>query len=72
MCEDRSQRLSPHIDGRQGFPLHACCAFQVAEEGLSRVVADFGSREYLQRELNDLADQLERIRTALEPEGNWL
>ncbi|MGV1101000.1 serine/threonine protein kinase [Thiovibrio sp. JS02] len=48
----------------------AWCAFQVAEEGLSRVVADFGSREYWQRELNDLADQLEKIRTAPEPQGN--
>jgi len=27
------------------------------------VVADFGTREYWQREIRDLAEQLERIRT---------
>ncbi|MFZ5774627.1 MAG: serine/threonine protein kinase [Thermodesulfobacteriota bacterium] len=37
-------------------------ACQVAEDGESRAIPDFGTREYWQRELNDLADQLERIR----------
>jgi len=41
----------------------AWCAHQVAEDGLTRVVADFGTREYWQREIRDLAEQLERIRT---------
>ena len=40
----------------------AWCACQVAEDGESRASTDFGSRDYWQRELNDLADQLERIR----------
>jgi Ser/Thr protein kinase RdoA (MazF antagonist) len=40
------------------------CAHQVAEDGLSRVVPDFGTAGYWQREINDLAEQLQRIRSA--------
>jgi Ser/Thr protein kinase RdoA (MazF antagonist) len=43
----------------------AWCAHQVAEDGLSRVAPDFGSREYWQQELRDLTEQLERIRVSL-------
>lgn len=48
----------------------AWCAHQVAEDGDSRVAPNFGTREYWQQELADLADQLERIRSGLEPSGN--
>jgi Ser/Thr protein kinase RdoA (MazF antagonist) len=43
----------------------AWCAHQVAEDGHSRVAPDFGTPAYWQREIGDLARQLERIRTAL-------
>jgi hypothetical protein len=42
----------------------AWCAHQVAEDGHSRVAPDFGTREYWLRELGDLDQQLERIRSA--------
>ena len=40
----------------------AWCAHQVAEDGLSRIAPDFGTREYWQRELRDLTEQLQKIR----------
>jgi Ser/Thr protein kinase RdoA (MazF antagonist) len=39
----------------------AWCAHQFAEDGETRVDTDFGSRQYWQIEMDDLADQLERI-----------
>lgn len=42
----------------------AWCAFQFAGDGETRVNEDFGSRRYWEAETADLADQLERIRTA--------
>jgi len=48
----------------------AWCAHQVAEDGNSRVAPNFGSREYWQQEMGDLADQLERIRTSPTLTGN--
>ena len=39
----------------------AWCAYQYAEDGETRVDANFGSRQYWQTEMGDLADQLERI-----------
>lgn len=47
------------------------CAHQVAEDGLSRVATDFGSRTYWQQEIRDLSEQLERIRNMPEQTGNW-
>ncbi|OQX18600.1 MAG: stress response serine/threonine protein kinase YihE [Desulfobulbaceae bacterium A2] len=49
----------------------AWCAWQQAEEGLSRVAPDFGTTDYWQRELDDLADQITRIRDLPPPQGNW-
>jgi Ser/Thr protein kinase RdoA (MazF antagonist) len=45
--------------------VHFCswCARQVAEDGESRAMPEFGSRHYWQQEINDLADQLVQIRT---------
>jgi len=68
----RSLRLIEPLRAMRFIHYMAWCGYQVAEEGLSRVAPDFGTREYWQRELRDLADQLERIRTAPEPQGNWL
>jgi len=68
----RSLRLIEPLRAMRFIHYMAWCAFQVAEEGLSRVAQDFGSREYWQRELRDLAEQMERIRTTIEPQGNRL
>jgi len=38
------------------------CAHQVADDGLSRLAPDFGTRAYWQREMHDLDEQLQRIR----------
>lgn len=41
----------------------AWCAHQVIEDGFSHVAPDFGSFDYWNREINDLNDQLLRIRS---------
>ena len=41
----------------------AWCAHQVAEDGSSPVIPDFGTPHYWQREIKDLTDQLARIRS---------
>ena len=43
----------------------AWCAHQVAEDGVSRVAPEFGSRGYWQQEIRDLTEQIERIRATL-------
>lgn len=48
----------------------AWCAHQVAEDGDSRVAPNFGTREYWQQEMADLADQLERIKAGPVQTGN--
>ena len=40
----------------------AWCAYQVIHDGKTAVVPDFGSRHYWQTEIQDLKDQLQRIR----------
>jgi Ser/Thr protein kinase RdoA (MazF antagonist) len=50
----------------------AWCAHQVSEEGESRAVTNFGTHEYWQQEMDDLANQLERIRKAPRQIGNIL
>ncbi len=42
----------------------AWCAHQVAEDGFSHVAPDFGTVPYWQREINDLREQFERIRSS--------
>ena len=68
----RSLRLIEPLRAMRYIHYMAWCGYQVAEEGLSRVAPDFGTREYWQRELRDLAEQLQRIRSAPAPQGNWL
>lgn len=48
----------------------AWCAHQVVEDGATSVIPDFGSRQYWQAEINDLHDQLARIREGGQPSGN--
>lgn len=50
----------------------AWCAHQVAADGFTRVIDDFGTDSYWQRELADLHDQLDRIRKGYTPTGNLL
>ena len=38
------------------------CAHQVREDGESQLALEFGTHDYWQREINDIADQLQRIR----------
>lgn len=48
----------------------AWCAHQVIEDGYSRIATDFTSREYWQREINDLEDQFSRIHSTPSLSGN--
>lgn len=50
----------------------AWCAHQVAEDGLTRAIDGFGSREYWQKEIADLVDQRERIAKGSRSLGNVL
>ena len=59
----RTLRLIEPLRAMRYIHYTAWCAHQVVEDGESRVVEDFGSRAYWQIEINDLADQLERIRS---------
>ncbi len=59
----RTLRLIEPLRAMRYIHYTAWCAHQVVEDGESRVVPDFGSRHYWQIEINDLADQLERIRS---------
>jgi Ser/Thr protein kinase RdoA (MazF antagonist) len=56
-----SLRLIEPLRAMRYIHYTAWCAHQFAEDGETRVTADFGSRQYWQAELGDLADQLDRI-----------
>jgi Ser/Thr protein kinase RdoA (MazF antagonist) len=58
----RLLRLIEPLRAMRYIHFTAWCAHQVAEDGLSRAAPNFGSREYWQREIKDLGEQLERIR----------
>lgn len=57
----RTLRLIEPLRAMRYIHYIAWCAHQVVEDGQTRVIDNFGSREYWQLELDDLADQLERI-----------
>ncbi len=67
----RSLRLIEPLRAMRYIHYTAWCAHQVAEDGLSRVAPDFGTREYWQKEYLDLSDQLEKIRSMPEQMGNF-
>lgn len=50
----------------------AWCAHQVEEDGLTKAIDGFGTREYWQKEIADLVDQRERIAEGQLPSGNML
>ena len=58
----RSLRLIEPLRAMRFIHYMAWCAHQVIEDGSSLVMPNFGTPEYWQHELGDLADQLERIR----------
>jgi len=61
---DRSSlRLIEPLRAMRYIHYTAWCAHQFAEDGETRVAENFGTRQYWQTELGDLADQLDRIIT---------
>jgi Ser/Thr protein kinase RdoA (MazF antagonist) len=62
--DQRSLALIEPLRAMRYIHYIAWCAHQVSEDGESRVAPNFGTREYWQQEMGDLADQLERIRNA--------
>jgi len=67
----RTLRLIEPLRAMRFIHYMSWCARQVAEDGESRAVPEFGGRFYWQREMDDLADQLVQIRAMPEPIGNW-
>lgn len=66
----RSLRLIEPLRAMRFVHYMAWCAHQVAADGLTRVLEDFGTESYWQKEIADLHDQLERIRDGYIPSGN--
>jgi Ser/Thr protein kinase RdoA (MazF antagonist) len=66
-----SLRLIEPLRAMRFIHYSAWCAHQAVEDGGTSAVADFGSRHYWQTEIDDLHDQLERIRAGAQPTGNW-
>ncbi|HBI16019.1 MAG TPA: serine/threonine protein kinase [Desulfobulbaceae bacterium] len=62
----RTLKLIEPLRAMRFIHYSAWCAHQVAEDGASPVIPDFGTPHYWQREIKDLSDQLARIRTAPE------
>jgi len=60
----RSLRLIEPLRAMRYIHYSVWCAHQAAEDGLSRIAPDFGSHAYWQKEINDLAEQLDRIDSA--------
>jgi Ser/Thr protein kinase RdoA (MazF antagonist) len=56
-----SLRLIEPLRAMRYIHYMAWCAHQFAEDGETRVAADFGSRHYWQVEMGELTDQLDRI-----------
>ena len=68
---DRSSlRLIEPLRAMRFIHYSAWCAHQVGEDGATTVMPDFGSRQYWQSEIDDLVDQLERIKEGGQPVGN--
>jgi len=58
-----SLRLIEPLRAMRFIHYTAWCAHQFAEDGISQVAPDFGTHHYWQREIKDLSDQLERIKS---------
>lgn len=68
----RTLRLIEPLRAMRFIHYMSWCAKQVEGDGETRVIDGFGSREYWQREIDDLKDQLKRIREGSEGVGNLL
>lgn len=68
----RSLRLIEPLRAMRFVHYMAWCVHQVAADGHTRVLDDFGTESYWQKEIADLHDQLERIRDDYVPSGNVL
>jgi len=68
----RSFRLVEPLRAMRFVHYMAWCAHQVAGDGYTRVLDDFGTPGYWHREIADLEDQLARIRKGYTPFGNML
>ncbi len=69
----RSFRMIEPLRAMRFVHYMAWCAHQVAADGMTRVVDDFGTHAYWSKEIADLHDQLERIREgAADNIGNML
>jgi Ser/Thr protein kinase RdoA (MazF antagonist) len=66
----RTLRLIEPLRAMRFIHYISWCARQVAEDGQSRAVPEFGSRSYWQQETDDLADQLAEIRKPAQ-DGIW-
>jgi len=70
--DHRSLRLIEPLRAMRYIHYTAWCAHQFAEDGLSPVAPNFGTPAYWQQEINDLSEQLERIREMAPLSGNML
>lgn len=68
----RSLRLIEPLRAMRFIHYMAWCAHQVEADGITRAIDDFGTRDYWQREIDDLIDQEVRIAESRMPSGNVL
>jgi Ser/Thr protein kinase RdoA (MazF antagonist) len=68
----RTLRLIEPLRAMRFVHYMAWCAHQVEADGVTSAVEGFGSRDYWQREIDDLIDQQARIAEARLPSGNVL
>lgn len=68
--DQRSVKLVEPLRAMRFIHYMAWCAHQVEEDGETRAIDGFGSREYWQSEIADLLDQRERIADTPKVSGN--
>jgi len=68
----RTLRLIEPLRAMRFIHYMAWCAHQVEADGITRAIDDFGTRDYWQREIDDLVDQEARIAEGQIPSGNVL
>jgi len=70
--DHRSLQLIEPLRAMRYIHYTAWCAHQVAEDGISHVAPHFGTPEYWQQEIDDLTEQLDRIKDMVPLSGNML
>ncbi len=66
----RTLRLIEPLRAMRYIHFIAWCVHQVVGDGETRVMENFGSPDYWRQEIDDLQDQLARIRKPWKPKGN--